>query len=204
MAETPVSRHQPYVPASSTMVEFSLRALLLGLVMCVVLGAANAYLGLKAGMTIAATYPAAVIGMAVLRLVKARCSRRTSREPSARSANRSRPPRSHHPGLRDPEHLALREGARPDLRVPHRHGADDPRRPARHHVRDHPAPVMVEITPCPSPNRWPPPRSTRPASGAPRPQPAVQGDGRRRLHQAARRARRLPRFERLRGRRRPR
>jgi putative OPT family oligopeptide transporter len=52
------------------MVEFSLRALLLGLVMCVVLGAANAYLGLKAGMTIAATYPAAVIGMAVLRLVK--------------------------------------------------------------------------------------------------------------------------------------
>ncbi|MCL5990972.1 MAG: oligopeptide transporter, OPT family [Bacteroidetes bacterium] len=38
--------------------------------MAVVLGAANAYLGLKAGMTIAATYPAAVIGMAVLRLMK--------------------------------------------------------------------------------------------------------------------------------------
>ena len=40
------------------------------LIMCVVLGAANAYLGLRAGITIAATYPAAVIGMAVLRLRK--------------------------------------------------------------------------------------------------------------------------------------
>ncbi len=58
---------RPYVPADSTMREFTVRALLLGLVMCVVLGAANAYLGLRAGMTIAATYPAAVIGMAVLR-----------------------------------------------------------------------------------------------------------------------------------------
>ena len=38
--------------------------------MCVILGAANAYLGLKSGMTIAATYPAAVIGMAVLRIWK--------------------------------------------------------------------------------------------------------------------------------------
>jgi putative OPT family oligopeptide transporter len=61
---------RPYVPASSDMPEFTVRALLLGLVMCVVLGAANAYLGLRAGMTIAATYPAAVIGMAVLRALK--------------------------------------------------------------------------------------------------------------------------------------
>ncbi|HLH45147.1 MAG TPA: OPT/YSL family transporter, partial [Bryobacteraceae bacterium] len=50
------------------MKEFTWRALLLGLLMCAVLGAANAYLGLRAGQTIAATYPAAVIGMAVLRL----------------------------------------------------------------------------------------------------------------------------------------
>jgi putative OPT family oligopeptide transporter len=64
------SRYQPYVPPDSTMREFTLRAILIGLVMSVVLGAANAYLGLKAGMTIAATYPAAVIGMAFLRLVK--------------------------------------------------------------------------------------------------------------------------------------
>jgi putative OPT family oligopeptide transporter len=58
------------VSASSDMREFTLRALVIGLFMCVILGAANAYLGLKAGMTIAATYPAAVIGMAVLRMMK--------------------------------------------------------------------------------------------------------------------------------------
>jgi putative OPT family oligopeptide transporter len=63
-------KHTPFVPESATMKEFTWRALLLGLVMCVVLGAANAYLGLKSGMTIAATYPAAVIGMAVLRIFK--------------------------------------------------------------------------------------------------------------------------------------
>jgi putative OPT family oligopeptide transporter len=62
--------YQPYVPEKTNMKEFTLRALLIGLVMTVVLGAANAYLGLRAGMTIAATYPAAVIGMAVLRLMK--------------------------------------------------------------------------------------------------------------------------------------
>jgi putative OPT family oligopeptide transporter len=50
--------------------ELTFRAVLLGLVMTVVLGAANAYLGLRAGMTIAATYPAAVISMAVLRGMK--------------------------------------------------------------------------------------------------------------------------------------
>lgn len=60
----------PFVSAGSNMKEFSIRALLIGLVLAVVLGAANAYLGLKAGMTIAATYPAAVIGMAVLRFFK--------------------------------------------------------------------------------------------------------------------------------------
>src|ERR1041384_8826467 len=63
-------RHRPYVPENVSMREFTVRAVLLGLVMTVILGAANAYLGLKAGMTIAATYPAAVIGMALLRLMK--------------------------------------------------------------------------------------------------------------------------------------
>ncbi len=73
---TPVSelptnkKHVPYVPETMQMKEFTFRALLLGLVMTAILGAANAYLGLKAGMTIAATYPAAVIGMAILRLMK--------------------------------------------------------------------------------------------------------------------------------------
>jgi putative OPT family oligopeptide transporter len=62
--------HRPYVPEDMHMREFTARAVLLGLVMCVILGAANAYLGLRAGMTIAATYPAAVIGMSILRLMK--------------------------------------------------------------------------------------------------------------------------------------
>jgi putative OPT family oligopeptide transporter len=63
-------KHVPYVPETMEMKEFTFRALLIGLVMTGILGAANAYLGLKAGMTIAATYPAAVIGMALLRLMK--------------------------------------------------------------------------------------------------------------------------------------
>src|SRR5476651_1273715 len=63
-------RTRPFVPESMKMQEFTWRAVLLGLVMCVVLGAANAYLGLRAGQTIAATYPAAVISMAVLRVFK--------------------------------------------------------------------------------------------------------------------------------------
>src|SRR4030042_4356288 len=68
-----MSEQKPFVPfvsPTSNMAEFTVRALIIGLIMCVVLGAANAYLGLKAGMTIAATYPAAVIGMAILKAVK--------------------------------------------------------------------------------------------------------------------------------------
>ncbi len=65
MAQT---EYRPFVPEDTKMREFTLRAVVLGLVLTVVLGAANAYLGLRAGQTIAATYPAAVISMAVLRL----------------------------------------------------------------------------------------------------------------------------------------
>jgi putative OPT family oligopeptide transporter len=67
---TPVREHKPFVPENADMPELTLRAMVIGLVMCVILGAANAYLGLRAGQTIAATYPAAVIGMAILRLFK--------------------------------------------------------------------------------------------------------------------------------------
>lgn len=63
-------KHQPYVPETMEMKEFTFRAVLLGMLMTGILGAANAYLGLRAGMTIAATYPAAVIGMSILRLMK--------------------------------------------------------------------------------------------------------------------------------------
>jgi len=70
MSQPTPPKRQPFVSENVVMKEFTLRAVLLGLVMSVILGAANAYLGLRAGITIAATYPAAVIGMAVLRLWK--------------------------------------------------------------------------------------------------------------------------------------
>ncbi len=60
----------PFIAPETSMPEFTLKALIIGLVMCVILGAANAYLGLRAGMTIAATYPAAVIGMALIKVMK--------------------------------------------------------------------------------------------------------------------------------------
>ncbi len=60
----------PFISAETKMVEFTVRALIIGIILAVVLGAANAYLGLKAGMTIAATYPAAVIGMALIKAMR--------------------------------------------------------------------------------------------------------------------------------------
>ncbi len=62
--------YNPYVPPEQDLPEFTLRAVLLGIVMAIILGSANAYIGLKAGLTVAATFPAAVIGMAALRLMK--------------------------------------------------------------------------------------------------------------------------------------
>ncbi len=61
---------KPYVPAGQSMKEISFKSVLLGIVMAVILGAANAYLGLIVGMTVAATFPAAVMAMAVLRPFK--------------------------------------------------------------------------------------------------------------------------------------
>lgn len=69
-APVTVRKHRPYVPETMEMKELTFRAIFLGLILTVVLGAANAYLGLRAGITIAATYPAAVISMAVLRAWK--------------------------------------------------------------------------------------------------------------------------------------
>jgi putative OPT family oligopeptide transporter len=63
-------KFKPYVPEEMEMREFTWRAILLGLALTIVLGAANAYLGLRAGITIAATYPAAVIAMAAMRAWK--------------------------------------------------------------------------------------------------------------------------------------
>jgi putative OPT family oligopeptide transporter len=63
-------KHRPYVPETMEMKEFTFRAVLIGMFLTAILGSANAYLGLRAGMTIAATYPAAVIGMALLKVMK--------------------------------------------------------------------------------------------------------------------------------------
>ncbi|MBM3404988.1 MAG: oligopeptide transporter, OPT family [Bacteroidetes bacterium] len=64
---TDEKRFTPFIPANQIVPEFTTRALILGILMAMLLGAANAYLGLKAGMTIAATYTAAVIGIAVIK-----------------------------------------------------------------------------------------------------------------------------------------
>ena len=62
--------YKSYVPEETNLKEFTFKALFLGVLMAIVLGMANAYLGLKVGMTVAATFPAAVVAMAVLRIFK--------------------------------------------------------------------------------------------------------------------------------------
>ena len=57
----------PFVPEESDLPELTFRAVFLGVLMAIVLGAANAYLGMRAGLTVAATFPAAVVAMAALR-----------------------------------------------------------------------------------------------------------------------------------------
>jgi len=61
---------KPYIPAESNLPEFTFKAIFLGLVMAVVLGAANAYLGLRAGQTVSASFPAAVIAIAAFRILR--------------------------------------------------------------------------------------------------------------------------------------
>ena len=61
---------EPHVPASSTPREITVKAVVLGIVLAAVLAGANAYLGLKVGLTVSASIPAAVISMAVLRLLR--------------------------------------------------------------------------------------------------------------------------------------
>ena len=52
---------------TSTLPELNLRVIVLGLVLSVIMGSANVYLGLKAGMTVSASIPAAVVGMLALK-----------------------------------------------------------------------------------------------------------------------------------------
>lgn len=68
------SGFKPYVPASQKPPEFTVTAMIVGAVLAIVFGAANAYLGLIVGMTVSASIPAAVISMAVLRVIMKRTS----------------------------------------------------------------------------------------------------------------------------------
>jgi len=68
-AVAPTSSASPSPSAETAVRELTLRAFILGAILAITLGAANAYLGLYAGMTVSASIPAAVISMAVLRLL---------------------------------------------------------------------------------------------------------------------------------------
>jgi len=61
-------KYEPVVPAHENIAEVTWKAVILGAIISVVFGVANAYLGLKFGMTVSASIPAAVISMAVLRI----------------------------------------------------------------------------------------------------------------------------------------
>ena len=65
--DKPQSGFTPFVPEETDLPELTFRAVVLGVLMAIVLGAANAYLGMRAGLTVAATFPAAVVAMAALR-----------------------------------------------------------------------------------------------------------------------------------------
>ena len=60
----------PYIPASQNPPEITLKAVVLGIILAIILAGSNAYLGLKIGLTVSACIPAAVISMAVLRFFK--------------------------------------------------------------------------------------------------------------------------------------
>src|SRR5699024_6431332 len=70
----PNPEFKPYVPASKHPAEFTWMSIVVGGILAIVFGAANAYLGLVVGMTVSASIPAAVISMAVLRIIMKRTS----------------------------------------------------------------------------------------------------------------------------------
>ncbi|MBM6854198.1 oligopeptide transporter, OPT family [Mediterraneibacter glycyrrhizinilyticus] len=65
---------KPYIPADKIVPEFTVTSVLIGCILAVVFGAANAYLGLLVGMTVSASIPAAVISMGIIRIILRRDS----------------------------------------------------------------------------------------------------------------------------------
>lgn len=66
----PATFDAPIIPANQSLPEITFRALVLGVILTVILAAANAYLGLKVGQTISASIPAAIISMSILRFFR--------------------------------------------------------------------------------------------------------------------------------------
>ena len=60
---------KPFIPADKVIPEFTVVSVVLGILLAVVFGAANAYLGLRVGMTVSASIPAAVISMGIIRFI---------------------------------------------------------------------------------------------------------------------------------------
>ena len=60
---------KPYIPAEKITAEMTATSVIMGIILSVVFGAANAYLGLRVGMTVSASIPAAVISMGVIRVL---------------------------------------------------------------------------------------------------------------------------------------
>lgn len=65
---------KPYVPAEKSMPEITITSVVTGVLLAVVFGAANAYLGLRVGMTVSASIPAAVMSMGIIRVLLRRNS----------------------------------------------------------------------------------------------------------------------------------
>lgn len=65
---------KPYIPADRVMPELTVTSIVMGMLLAVIFGAANAYLGLRVGMTVSASIPAAVISMGVIRVIMKRNS----------------------------------------------------------------------------------------------------------------------------------
>ena len=65
---------KPYIPAEKVTAELTVTSIIMGVLLAVVFGAANAYLGLRVGMTVSASIPAAVIAMGVIRIIMRRNS----------------------------------------------------------------------------------------------------------------------------------
>ena len=65
---------KPYIPAEKVTPELTVTSVIMGCILAVIFGAANAYLGLRVGMTVSASIPAAVISMGVIRVILRRNS----------------------------------------------------------------------------------------------------------------------------------